>query len=76
MLIDTCCMQLVQNPQQFDVLLMTNLYGTVITNAVIGISNGAGLLSSRNYGQHVRSNLFVELKLILQEMFCILVCII
>lgn len=53
MIIDNCCMQLVSNPHQFDVMLMTNLYGTIVSNVVCGIVGGAGLLSGRNYGDHV-----------------------
>ncbi|XP_054271488.1 isocitrate dehydrogenase [NAD] subunit gamma, mitochondrial-like [Macrosteles quadrilineatus] len=50
MIIDNCCMQLVSNPHQFDAMLMTNLYGTVVSNVVCGLVGGAGLHSGRNYG--------------------------
>ncbi|CAJ0967735.1 unnamed protein product [Ranitomeya imitator] len=36
MIIDNCCMQLVQNPYQFDVLVMPNLYGNIIDNLAAG----------------------------------------
>ncbi|KAF5287232.1 hypothetical protein FQR65_LT12276 [Abscondita terminalis] len=52
MIIDNCCMQLVSNPHQFDVMIMTNLYGTIVSNVVCGLVGGAGLLSGRNYGDH------------------------
>lgn len=52
MIIDNCCMQLVAKPHQFDVMLMTNLYGSIVSNVVCGILGGAGLLSGRNYGDH------------------------
>ncbi|XP_049883873.1 isocitrate dehydrogenase [NAD] subunit gamma, mitochondrial [Pectinophora gossypiella] len=52
MIIDNCCMQLVANPHQFDVMLMTNLYGSIVSNVVCGLLGGAGLLSGRNYGDH------------------------
>ncbi|VVC98859.1 unnamed protein product [Leptidea sinapis] len=52
MIIDNCCMQLVARPHQFDVMLMTNLYGSIVSNVVCGILGGAGLLSGRNYGDH------------------------
>lgn len=52
MIIDNCCMQLVSNPHQFDVMNMTNLYGTIVSNVVCGLIGGAGLLSGRNYGDH------------------------
>jgi len=54
MIIDNCCMQLVSKPHQFDVMLMTNLYGTIVSNVVCGLIGGAGLLSGRNYGNNVR----------------------
>uniref|UniRef100_A0A0A9Z381 Isocitrate dehydrogenase [NAD] subunit gamma 1, mitochondrial n=1 Tax=Lygus hesperus TaxID=30085 RepID=A0A0A9Z381_LYGHE len=52
MIIDNCCMQLVSNPHQFDVMNMTNLYGTIVSNVICGLMGGAGLLSGRNYGSH------------------------
>lgn len=52
MIIDNCCMQLVSNPHQFDVMNMTNLYGTIVSNVICGLGGGAGLLSGRNYGDH------------------------
>ncbi|CAB3233754.1 unnamed protein product [Arctia plantaginis] len=52
MIIDNCCMQLVAKPHQFDVMLMTNLYGSIVSNVVCGLLGGAGLLSGRNYGDH------------------------
>uniref|UniRef100_A0A2A4IXR8 Isopropylmalate dehydrogenase-like domain-containing protein n=1 Tax=Heliothis virescens TaxID=7102 RepID=A0A2A4IXR8_HELVI len=52
LIIDNCCMQLVSKPQQFDVMLMTNLYGSIVSNVVCGILGGAGIHSGRNYGDH------------------------
>lgn len=53
MIIDNTCMQLVARPQQFDVMVMPNLYGNVVSNLVCGLVGGPGLLSGRNYGEHV-----------------------
>lgn len=53
MIIDNCCMQLVSNPHQFDVMIMTNLYGSIVSNVICGLIGGAGLLSGKNYGDHV-----------------------
>ncbi len=53
MIIDNCCMQLVSKPHQFDVMLMTNLYGTIVSNVICGLIGGAGLFSGRNYGDEV-----------------------
>ena len=55
MIIDNTCMQLVSNPHQFDVMITTNLYGTIVSNVICGLVGGAGLLSGRNYGDHVCS---------------------
>ncbi|XP_050427588.1 isocitrate dehydrogenase [NAD] subunit gamma, mitochondrial-like [Adelges cooleyi] len=52
MIIDNCCMQLVSNPHQFDVMVMPNLYGSIVSNVVCGLVGGAGLISGRNYGDH------------------------
>lgn len=54
MIIDNTCMQLVSNPHQFEVMNMTNLYGTIVSNVICGLIGGAGLLSGANYGDHVR----------------------
>lgn len=52
MIIDNCCMQLVSNPHQFDVMNTTNLYGSITSNVLCGLVGGAGLFSGRNYGDH------------------------
>lgn len=52
MIIDNTCMQLVARPHQFDVLLTTNLYGSITSNVICGLIGGAGLTSGRNYGDH------------------------
>lgn len=52
MIIDNCCMQLVSKPHQFDVMIMTNLYGSIVSNVLCGLIGGAGILSGRNYGDH------------------------
>ncbi|KAL4099072.1 hypothetical protein QTP88_023561 [Uroleucon formosanum] len=52
MIIDNCCMQLVSNPHQFDVMVMPNLYGSIVSNVICGLVGGAGLISGKNYGDH------------------------
>lgn len=49
-IIDNCSMQLVSNPTQFDLLLLPNLYGAVLTNIACGIVGGPGLTSGVNLG--------------------------
>ncbi|KAM9659714.1 isocitrate dehydrogenase [NAD] subunit gamma, mitochondrial-like [Trichechus inunguis] len=51
MTVDYTTMQLVTRPQQFDVMLMPNLYGNVIHNICTGLIGGAGLVPGANYGQ-------------------------
>jgi len=50
MIIDNCCMQLVSNPWQFDVMVLTNLYGTIVSNLVCGLIGGPGVISGINVG--------------------------
>lgn len=42
--------QLVSNPHKFDVLLLPNLYGNILTNIACGLVGGPGITSGRNYG--------------------------
>lgn len=50
-LIDNCCMQLVQNPSQFDVLLLPNLYGDIISDLCAGLIGGLGIAQGANIGK-------------------------
>uniref|UniRef100_A0A1I7WT57 Chromo domain-containing protein n=1 Tax=Heterorhabditis bacteriophora TaxID=37862 RepID=A0A1I7WT57_HETBA len=52
MIVDNACMQLVSvsRPQQFDVMLMPNLYGNIISNIACGLVGGPGLVSGMNLG--------------------------
>lgn len=51
MIVDNCAMQLVMNPQQFDVMVMPNLYGDIISDLTSGLIGGLGLLPSCNLGK-------------------------
>lgn len=44
-----CVFQLVQNPYQFDVLVMPNLYGNIIDNLAAGLVGGAGVVPGESY---------------------------
>eukprot|EP00335_Anophryoides_haemophila_P000276 CAMPEP_0204821570 /NCGR_PEP_ID=MMETSP1018-20131115/30329_1 /ASSEMBLY_ACC=CAM_ASM_000518 /TAXON_ID=46462 /ORGANISM="Anophryoides haemophila, Strain AH6" /LENGTH=73 /DNA_ID=CAMNT_0051936611 /DNA_START=629 /DNA_END=850 /DNA_ORIENTATION=- len=44
MIVDNCSMQLVKTPEQFDVMVMPNLYGTLCSNIAAGITGGNGML--------------------------------
>ena len=49
-IIDNTCMQLVMNPNQFDVMVMQNLYGDIISDLCSGLIGGLGLVPSSNIG--------------------------
>jgi isocitrate dehydrogenase (NAD+) len=50
MIVDNACMQIVMNPGQFDVLLLTNLYGDIMSDLVAGLVGGLGVVPSGNLG--------------------------
>lgn len=49
-IIDNTCMQLVMNPNQFDIMVMQNLYGDVLSDLCSGLVGGLGLVPSSNIG--------------------------
>jgi isocitrate dehydrogenase (NAD+) len=49
-IVDNLCMQLVMNPHQFDVLLMENLYGDIVSDLAAGLVGGLGVVPSANLG--------------------------
>lgn len=49
MIVDNTCMQLVSNPNQFDVLVMPNLYGNIIDNLAAGLVGGAGVVPGESW---------------------------
>ncbi|XDV45806.1 hypothetical protein PO909_013834, partial [Leuciscus waleckii] len=51
MIVDNTTMQLVSKPQQFDVMVMPNLYGNVVSNVCAGLVGGPGLVPGVNYGK-------------------------
>lgn len=50
MIVDNTTMQLVSRPQQFDVMVMPNLYGNIVNNVCAGLVGGPGLVAGANYG--------------------------
>jgi isocitrate dehydrogenase (NAD+) len=50
MIIDNTCMQLVMHPEQFDVLLMENLYGDIVSDLCAGLVGGLGMVPGANLG--------------------------
>jgi len=53
MIVDNCCMQLVSNPYQFDVMVMPNLYGNIVDNLAAGLVGGAGVVPGESYSNQV-----------------------
>jgi isocitrate dehydrogenase (NAD+) len=51
-IVDNCCMQLVMRPQQFDVLLLENLYGDIVSDLAAGLVGGLGLVPGANLGEN------------------------
>ncbi len=49
-LVDNLCMQLVQNPEKFDVLLLPNLYGDIVSDLCAGLIGGLGVAQGANIG--------------------------
>ena len=49
-IVDNMCMQLVQYPQRYDVLVMPNLYGDILSDLTSGLIGGLGLMPSANLG--------------------------
>jgi isocitrate dehydrogenase (NAD+) len=49
-IIDNCCMQLVMRPERFDVLLLENLYGDIVSDLCAGLVGGLGLVPGANIG--------------------------
>ena len=51
LIIDNACMQMVLNPHQFDMLLLTNLYGDIMSDLAAGLVGGLGVVPSANVGE-------------------------
>jgi isocitrate dehydrogenase (NAD+) len=54
LIVDNCCMQLVSKPRQFDVLVMGNLYGDLVSDLGAGIVGGVSASAGINVGDGVR----------------------
>ncbi len=50
-IVDNCCMQLVMRPEQFDVMVMENLYGDIVSDLCAGLIGGLGLAPGSNIGE-------------------------
>jgi isocitrate dehydrogenase (NAD+) len=52
-IVDNMCMQLVQRPDEYDVLVLPNLYGDVLSDLCAGMIGGLGVAPGANYGESV-----------------------
>jgi isocitrate dehydrogenase (NAD+) len=52
-IVDACCMQLVRDPGRYDVLLLENLYGDIVSDLCAGLVGGLGLVPGANLGERV-----------------------
>src|SRR5436305_2899948 len=53
LIVDNACMQMVMDPNQFDVLLMENLYGDIMSDLGAGLVGGLGIVPGANIGEEV-----------------------
>jgi len=53
MIVDITCMQLVMDPEQFDIIVTTNLFGDIISDLCAGLIGGLGLTPGANIGEEV-----------------------
>src|SRR3978361_640187 len=53
LIVDAACMKLVQDPTRFDVLLMENLYGDLISDLCAGLVGGLGVVGGANIGDNM-----------------------
>jgi isocitrate dehydrogenase (NAD+) len=52
LIVDNCAMQLVMRPEQFDVIVTTNLFGDILSDEISGLVGGLGLAPGGNIGAH------------------------
>lgn len=53
-IVDNCCMQMVARPQQFDVLVMGNLYGDIVSDLGAGVVGGINATAGINIGEGIQ----------------------
>lgn len=69
--LDTVCLNMVQDPTQYDVLVMPNLYGDILSDMCAGLVGGLGLTPSGNIG--LNGALFESVSIERYYFFCILI---
>ena len=53
LIVDNACMQLVMRPETFDILVLPNLYGDIVSDLAAGLVGGLGIVPGANLGQSV-----------------------
>jgi len=53
LIVDAACMHLVMKPEQFDILLMPNLYGDIVSDLCAGLVGGLGVVGAANLGHDI-----------------------
>jgi len=53
LIVDNTCMQLVMNPYQFDVMVMQNFYGDLVSDLCAGLAGGLGVVPSASFGDEI-----------------------
>jgi isocitrate dehydrogenase (NAD+) len=51
LIVDNCCMQLVMRPEAFDLLVLPNLYGDIVSDLTAGLVGGLGIVPGANLGE-------------------------
>lgn len=51
-MIDACCYLLVRRPEEFDVMLLPNQYGDIVSDLAAGLAGSLGLAPGANFGEH------------------------
>ena len=52
LIVDNACMQLVMRPETFDLLVLPNLYGDIVSDLAAGLVGGLGIVPGANMGDH------------------------
>ena len=52
LIVDNACMQLVMRPETFDILVLPNLYGDIVSDLAAGLVGGLGIVPGANLGDH------------------------
>ena len=53
MIVDALCMQLVKDPTRFDVMVLENLYGDIVSDLCAGLVGGLGVVPGANIGENI-----------------------